>query len=130
LVEGLLGCFQLLAITNKAAMNIVEHVSLWYGGASFGYMSRIHPHTSHIYLGLQVELIPFFRGTFRFISKMDAPVCNPTSNGVVFFFLHICARMLFLSKSNSQTKMEPRLKERLSNDWPNLGSIPWEDAKP
>jgi hypothetical protein len=26
--------------------------------------------------------------------------------------------------------MEPRLKERLSNDWPNLGSIPWEDAKP
>jgi hypothetical protein len=33
-------CFQLLAITNKAAMNIVEHVSLWYGGASFGYMTK------------------------------------------------------------------------------------------
>jgi hypothetical protein len=27
-VEGLLGSFQLLAIINKAAMNIVEHVSL------------------------------------------------------------------------------------------------------
>ena len=24
----------------QAAMNIVEHVSLWYGGASFGYMPR------------------------------------------------------------------------------------------
>jgi hypothetical protein len=34
-----LGCFQLLAITNKAALNIVKHMSLWYGGTSFGYMS-------------------------------------------------------------------------------------------
>jgi hypothetical protein len=33
-----LGCFQLLAITNKAAMNIVKHVPLWHGGASFGYI--------------------------------------------------------------------------------------------
>jgi hypothetical protein len=39
-VEGHLGCFQLLAIINKAAMNIVEHVSLLYVGVSFGYMSR------------------------------------------------------------------------------------------
>ena len=28
-VEGHLGCFQFLAITNKAGMNIVEQVSLW-----------------------------------------------------------------------------------------------------
>ncbi|KAL6038687.1 hypothetical protein STEG23_033122, partial [Scotinomys teguina] len=28
-VEGHLGCFQVLAIMNNAAMNIVEHVSLW-----------------------------------------------------------------------------------------------------
>jgi hypothetical protein len=34
-VEG-----QLLAIINKAAMNIVEHVSLLYVGASSGYMPR------------------------------------------------------------------------------------------
>jgi hypothetical protein len=40
LVEGNLGCFQLLAITSKAAMNIVEHVPLWYGGASFGCKLR------------------------------------------------------------------------------------------
>jgi len=39
-VEGHLGSFQLLATINKAAMNIVEHVSLLYVGASFGYMPR------------------------------------------------------------------------------------------
>ena len=39
-VEGHLGYFQLLSIINKAAMYIVEHVSLLYVGASFGYMPR------------------------------------------------------------------------------------------
>jgi hypothetical protein len=39
-VEGHLGSFQLLAIINNAAMNIMEHVSLLYVGASFGYMLR------------------------------------------------------------------------------------------
>jgi hypothetical protein len=39
-IEGHLGCFQLLDIINKAAMNIVEHMSLLYVGASFGYMPR------------------------------------------------------------------------------------------
>jgi hypothetical protein len=32
--------FQFLAIINKAAMNIVEHVSILEVGASSGYMSR------------------------------------------------------------------------------------------
>jgi hypothetical protein len=39
-VEGHLGCFQFLDAMNKVAMNIVEHASLWYGRASFGYMPR------------------------------------------------------------------------------------------
>jgi len=39
-VEGHLGSFQLLAIINKAAINIVEHVSLLHVGASSGYMPR------------------------------------------------------------------------------------------
>ena len=39
-VEGHLGSLQLLTIINKAAMNIVEHVSLLYVGASFGFMPR------------------------------------------------------------------------------------------
>ena len=38
-VEEYLGYFQFLAIRNKVAMNIVEHESLWYGGASFGFMT-------------------------------------------------------------------------------------------
>jgi hypothetical protein len=39
-VEGHLGPFQLLAIINKAAMNIVEYMSLLHVGASSGYMPR------------------------------------------------------------------------------------------
>ena len=39
-VEKLLGSFQLLAVINKAAMNIVEHVSLLPVGTSSGYMPR------------------------------------------------------------------------------------------
>jgi hypothetical protein len=37
-VEGHLGCFQFLAITDKAARNMVEHMSLWDSGASFVHM--------------------------------------------------------------------------------------------
>ena len=39
-VEGHLSSCQLLAITNKTDVKIVEHVSLLYFGASFGYMPR------------------------------------------------------------------------------------------
>ena len=39
-VEGHLGSFQLLAIINKSAMNIVEHVSFLLVGTSSGYMPR------------------------------------------------------------------------------------------
>jgi hypothetical protein len=39
-VEGHLGSFQLLAIINKVAMNIVEHVSFLLVGTSSGYMPR------------------------------------------------------------------------------------------
>ena len=39
-VEGHLGTFQLLAIINKAAMNIVEHLSFLPLKTSSGYMPR------------------------------------------------------------------------------------------
>jgi hypothetical protein len=39
-VEGHLGSIQLLAIINKVALNIVEHVSFLPVGASSGYMTR------------------------------------------------------------------------------------------
>jgi hypothetical protein len=32
--------FQLLAVTNKATRIIVEHMPLWHGGASFGYIPK------------------------------------------------------------------------------------------
>ena len=40
LVEGYLGCFQVLVITNNAAMNTVELMSLWYEFATFEYMLK------------------------------------------------------------------------------------------
>jgi hypothetical protein len=39
-IEGHLSSFKLLAIINKAAMNIVEHVSLLHVGTSSGYTPR------------------------------------------------------------------------------------------
>jgi hypothetical protein len=40
IIEGHLGSFQLLAIINKASMNIVKHVSILPVGTSSGYMPR------------------------------------------------------------------------------------------
>jgi hypothetical protein len=39
-VKGHLGSFQILAIINKADMNIVQHMSLFHVGASSGCMPR------------------------------------------------------------------------------------------
>ena len=39
-VEGHLDFFQILAITNNAAMNTAEQMSLWYECASFGYIPK------------------------------------------------------------------------------------------
>jgi hypothetical protein len=55
-VEGHLDSFQLLAIINKAAMNIVEHVSFLPVGTSSGFMPRTKlflnklGHTSSLFL--------------------------------------------------------------------------------
>ena len=39
-MEGHLGCFHILAMTNKDAMKIVQHMSLCYDWASFGYIPK------------------------------------------------------------------------------------------
>ena len=39
-LEGHLGCFHILDITNNAVMNIVEQMALQYDWASFGYMPK------------------------------------------------------------------------------------------
>jgi hypothetical protein len=76
--EGHLGSFQLLAIINKAAMNIMHHDSLLSVGASFGYMLR-----SGI-AGSSNNMSSFLRNP-RMISKVVVPACNPTSNSL---YLH------------------------------------------
>ena len=53
-VEGHLGSFQLLAIINKAAMNIVEHVSF----LPVGHLLGICP--EEVLLDLPVVLCPIF----------------------------------------------------------------------
>jgi hypothetical protein len=80
-VERHLGSFQLLAIINKAAVDIVEHVSLLQVGASSGCMPR-----SGI-AGSSVVLCPISRGV--------VPACILTSNERVFLFL------LFLTQWNT-----------------------------
>ena len=55
-IEGHLGCFQLLAITDKAAVKIVENMPVWYGGTSFGYMPR-----SSIAQSLSITIFNFLR---------------------------------------------------------------------
>ena len=86
-VEGHLGSSQLLAVINKAAMNIVEHVSLLHVEASSGL--------KHGKLGPQVVLCPIFLGMAILISRVVVPACNPTSNGGVFLFFHMCFHLSF-----------------------------------
>ena len=78
-VGGHLCSFQLLAITNKAAMNIVEMCPCYM----LEYFLGICPIV--IQLGLQLKLFPIFLGTARLISKVVIAACCPTNNGGLFF---------------------------------------------
>jgi hypothetical protein len=85
-VEGHLGCFHLLAIINKAAMNIVDHISLLFVGTSFQYMTSS---------GIAVSsgrTTPIFWGTSKLIFKAVLPSWIPTRNRGVFLFLYILPR--------------------------------------
>ena len=83
-VEGQLGSFQLLAIINKAAMNIVEHVFLLPVGTSSGYMP------TRGLLDLPIVLCPIFWGTAGLISRVFVQACNPTSK----LSPHLCQHLL------------------------------------
>jgi hypothetical protein len=69
-------------------VNMLEHMSSWYGGVSFGYMPSIGiagssgRTISNFLKNLQID----FQSVFL-------PVCNSTSNGEVFLFLYILASM-------------------------------------
>jgi hypothetical protein len=77
-VEGHLGFFKLLTVINKAAMNIVEHMSLFNIEEIFAYMSRSGIASS------SVILCPIFWGTTGVNSRVVEPACIPTNTGEVF----------------------------------------------
>ena len=84
---GHLGCFQFLAIKNKAAMNIVEHMSLLHSGASFGYILKSGlPGSSSrsIFSFLRNLQIDFQSGCNSFVIPPAMVECS---------FLHILANM-------------------------------------
>uniref|UniRef100_A0A8C6HQH7 Bile salt export pump n=1 Tax=Mus spicilegus TaxID=10103 RepID=A0A8C6HQH7_MUSSI len=66
---GHLGSFQLLAIINKAAMNIVEHVSLLQVGRSSGYMTPVEPCCNLLAIFNLSCLAVFSRASIRQRSK-------------------------------------------------------------
>jgi hypothetical protein len=83
-VEGQLGCFQFLPLTNKATMNIVELVSC---GMVDGYMPRS---SIAAYRG---RIIPNFLRNYQIDLQTGYTICTPTSNGEVLPMLHILTSM-------------------------------------
>ena len=84
-VEGHLGSFQLLAIINKAAMNILEHVSFLPVGMSSGYMPR------RGIAGSSGSTMSNFLKNSQTDFQSVVQACSPTNNGGEFLFLHILA---------------------------------------
>ena len=82
--EEYLCCFQLLAIINKAAVNIVEHVYLLYDGASLGYISR------NGIAGYSGRIISNFLRNHQTDSKVVLLTCSPTHSGGVLLSPHPC----------------------------------------
>ena len=77
-VEGHLGCFQVPAITNNAAMNTDEQMSYYMNVDILGICLRVE------LLGLVVDWFPFSWRTAILISKMAVQVCTPTGSGGLF----------------------------------------------
>jgi hypothetical protein len=80
--------FQLLAITNKATMNIVDYVPLWHGGASFGYISK-----SGIYGSLDRTISNFLWNLQMDFQSGYTSLQSHQQWMYVFLFLHILANM-------------------------------------
>ena len=104
LMDGHLGCFQVLVMTTNAAMNIVEHMSLCLDWASFGYTPK------SVIARSSGRLFPNFLRNSKLISKGAVPSCTLTSNGGVFLVPYnlssiSCLQCFDLGHSN-KCKME------------------------
>ena len=100
-VQGHLGCFLFLAITNKASMNIVEHVSLWDVGTFFEYMPQ-----SGI---VKIKLLPGFWENSNIIFKVIYKFSIPAAMEECFFcstFLPVYAFSWVFDSCSDGWKME------------------------
>jgi len=61
-------------------MNVLEHVSLLYVGATFGYMLK------SVIAGFSGTTMCNFQKNLQMISRVVIPASNPSDNGEVFFF--------------------------------------------
>jgi hypothetical protein len=80
-VEGHLGSFQLLAIINKAAMNIMEHVFVLPVGTFSGYMpSRGIAGSSTVIFRMEHRA---HNGEARESTQGPERVCNPIGRTII-----------------------------------------------
>ena len=84
LSEGEMDSFQLLALINKAVINIVEHVTLLHVRRSSWYLPR-----SSIAGSSGSILSNFLKEFPKWFPECLYWLANPSSNGGVFLFLHI-----------------------------------------
>ena len=101
-VMGHLGCFHLLAITKKATMNIVEHMTMWHGGASLEYIPK-----SGIAGSSGRSISNFLRNPSRLISRV----------GCTSLQFHQQWRSVSLSPHPHQLVLSPEVFDLSDSDW-------------
>ena len=114
LVKGHLDCFQVLSMTNNAAINIVEHMYLWHNWTSFGYI----PKSSSA--GFWGRLFPNFLKITILISKVVIQVYIPTSNWGVFPLLHILSSISDISVLDLGHSYRYKMKSQSCFDFYNV----------
>jgi hypothetical protein len=116
-VEEHLGSFKFLAIINKAAMNIVGHVSLLHVGASSGYMPR-----SGITGSSGSSMSNFLRNHQTKTQEEGRPKCgyfNPSYKGEQIPMEEV-----------TETKCEAEIEGLTIQRLLHLGSFPYTTTKP